>query len=362
ADATPEAVEAPIPLLAAAETSEAAAAEAAAIPSLDAKVVPDATQELTHKEATAGDVLLQIAREEEEDIQRSRKNYSEKIRGGFVVYCPMGCRIRVQERHRGRAGKCPKCEAVFFVPRKRAKPKAVASADAPEGAVAAAAPVEKWRSYLSEIHLHNVVPQNLRIKPDSLLKDFQPVDVVFSEDGLLLVTLVASAGFLNANLKKKPAIRTSVQEHLKTVGAVDGLPAASSRLIAKEALSQLAVAQPSPADVESLFGNIPVFGMGRIAVRLPRLADDPATQYLSFTLSEFRSFAQALESVCGLPGLGADTEIPLTETYNTVACHYSEAPVRELLGMDYYQKDPEIKLKVAGWRCQGCALVVSEDS
>jgi len=360
---TVEESEPSIPTLAAPAATETVAGEASVIPSLDKAPVAAKAPELTHKEASAGDVLLQIARAEEEDIQRSRKTYSEKLRGGFVVFCPRGCRIRVQDRHRGKAGKCPKCEAVFFVPRQRAKPKIAPESDAPEGgATTTAAPAEKWRGYLSDLHLHNVVPQKLRIKPDSLLNDFQQVDVVFSADGMLVLTLVAAAGFLGANLKKKPGLRTSIQEHLQSVGTLEGLPAAQSRMIPKDALAQLSVAQPSPADVESMFGNIPVFGLGRIAVRLPRVADDPGTQYLSFALSEFRAFAAALESVCGVSGLGANTEIPLSEAYNTLACHYSESPVRELLAVDYYQKDPQITLKTAGWRCQGCGLVVSEDS
>lgn len=357
-----EGVEPPIPILAVQASRETLTEEAPVIPSLEKTSVVDKQPELTHKEASAGDVLLQIAREEEDDIQRSRKTYSEKLRGGFVVFCPRGCRIRVQERHRGKAGKCPKCEAVFFVPRQRSKPKVVAEEDASPGVATAAAPVEKWRGYLSDLHLHNVIPQKLRIKPDSLLNDFQQVDIVFSEDGLLVLTLVTAAGFLGANLKKKPGIRTTIQEHLKNVGALEGLPAAQSRMISKDALSQLFVAQPAPADVESMFGNIPVFGTGRIAVRLPKVADDPGTQYLSFALSEFRAFAAALDSVCGVSGLGANTEIPMTEAYNKLACHYSESPVGELLAVDYYQKDPQIKLKTVGWRCQGCGLVVSEDS
>ncbi len=344
------------PLAVEAPASESPAASSKGSPA-DRKnaEIPD----VAHSEATGGDVLLEIARQEETDISRSRQKFKDKLQGTFVVYCPMGCRIRVQERHRGKAGKCPKCNSVFFVPRQ--KPKRVVKDEAASDA-AVPAVLEKWRGWQEDLHLHQVVPQKLRIKPDSLLNEFTMVDVAMSTEGLLLATLVTSPGFLGANLKKKPALRTGLQEHLKTVGTVDGAPVPQTRLIEPAALHQLVVAQPSPADVESLFGNIPVFGAGRIAVRLPRIADDPATQYLSFSLSEFRKFAANLADVCGVSGLGTDTEIPLTETYNTVACHYSEGPVRELLGLEYYQKDPALKLQVAGWRCGGCALVVSEDS
>lgn len=333
----------------------------AEIAPLEAPKRPAAPTEnaVAHSEATAGDVLLKIAQEEEVDIAQTKKNYSSKVRGGFIVYCPMGCRIRVQDRHRGKAGKCPKCGSVFFVPRTKPKPKVAAAA---EETAAPTAVVEKWRGWMDDVHLHHVLPQKLRIKPDSLLKEFVQVDLVASDEGLLLLTLVAAPGFMGANLKKKPAIRTAAQEHLKTVGGMDGLQVAQQRWYTVDVLAQLSIAQPSPADVESLFGNIPVFGTGRIAVRLPRLSDDPAIEYLSFTLGGFRQFAETLSTVCGISGLGTNTEIPLSETYNTIKCHYSDFPVQELLGVEYYQKDPSFSLQITGFRCGGCGLVVSEDS
>lgn len=352
----------PAPVIAESVASEAAAEAPVEIPALETSkrsTAPPADQ-VAHSEATAGDVLLKIAQEEEVDIAQTRKNYASKVRGGFIVFCPMGCRIRVQDRHRGKAGKCPKCGSVFFVPRTKPKPKAAEAA--PENATPAVAAVEKWRGWMEDVHLHSVLPQKLRIKPDSLLKEFVEVDLVASAEGLLLLTLVAAPGFMGANLKKKPAIRIAAQEHLRTVGSRDGLQVAQQRWYSAESLAQLSVAQPAPADVESLFGNIPVFGTGRIAVRLPRQGDDPAIEYLSFSLAGFRQFAATLSSVCGVDGLGTNTEIPLKEAYNTVKCHYSESPVQELLGVEYYQKDPAFKLQITGWRCGGCGLVVSEDS
>ncbi|MBI1347605.1 hypothetical protein GC163_15095 [bacterium] len=359
--AEPEVAEAPAPTVVypvVAVEPEAAPAEIPPLETPQRSVAPEENT-VAHSEATAGDVLLKIAQQEEVDIAQTKKNYASKVRGGFVVYCPMGCRIRVQDRHRGKAGKCPKCGSVFFVPRKQPKPKvdAVAAEAAP-----VAAAVEKWRGWTDDVHLHSVLPQKLRIKPDSLLKEFIQVDLVASAEGLLVMTLVAAPGFMGANLKKKPAIRAAAQEHLRTVGNIEGLQVAQQRWYPTEMLSQLSIAQPSPADVESLFGNIPVFGTGRIAVRLPRLSDGPAIEYLSFSLGGFRQFAEVLSSVCGVSGLGSNTEIPLSETYNTVKCHYSDFPVQELLGVEYYQKDPAFKLQITGWRCGGCGLVVSEDS
>jgi len=341
-----------------AEVAVPTALEATA-PSTDAKPASEA-EGISHSEATGGEALLDIAKAEELDIQQTRKQLREKVT--FVVFCPMGCRVRVQDRHRGRAGKCPKCGSTFFVP--KATPKSKAVTPAGEFATVAGDPgaVAKWRGWMEDVHLHAVVPQKLRIKADSLKNDFALVDLAFSSDGLLILTLVKAAGFMGANLKKKPAIRQAAQEYLKSDAKLDGLAVGAQRLIPTALLSQLGMGQPSPPDVESLFGNIPVFGAGRIAVRLPKTPDATQTDYLTFSLSEFRKFTQTLESVAGIAGFGGNTEVPVVDTYNTLKCHYSDVPVRELLGLEYYQKDPAFKLQITGWRCGGCSLVVSEDA
>uniref|UniRef100_A0A7C2JWQ0 Uncharacterized protein n=1 Tax=Schlesneria paludicola TaxID=360056 RepID=A0A7C2JWQ0_9PLAN len=356
------------PVLEGAETGTDSAADRAPPPAA-AAAPPPATMpteapsaEVAHSEATGGEVLLSIAKAEEQDIQQVRKQLREK--GTFVVYCPMGCRVRVQERHRGKAGKCPKCGSTFFVPKVAPKPKQdVAPAESQIVATAADPNAfGKWRGWMEDVCLHTVVPQKLRIKADSLKNDFQLVDVAFSDEGLLLLTLVKTPGFLGSNLKKKPSVRQAAQEHLKSGGKLESLAVAAQRLIPASALSQMGMGQPSPPDVESLFGNIPVFGAGRIAVRLPKSPDATQTDYLTFSLSQFRKFSQALEAVLGMSDFGGNTEVPLTDSYNTLKCHYSDVPVRELLGVEYYQKDPGFKLQVAGWRCSGCGLVVSEDA
>jgi hypothetical protein len=353
-DASPPALAAP------AEAEAAAPIPDVTKPAGESKKLPDAP-EVSHSEATGGDALLNIAQEEEQDIQQSKKQFRSK--STIVVYCPMGCRVRVQERHRGRAGKCPKCGSTFFVPKATSKTKTnpeipVFTGANPTDSNAAG----KWRGWMDDVHVHTVVPQKLRIKADSLKNEFALVDLAFSDQGLVLLTLVKAAGFMGANLKKKPAIRQAAQEHLRTAGKVDGLAVGAQRLIPIESLSQLAMGQPSPPDVESMFGNIPVFGVGRIAIRLPKTADATQTDYLSFSLSEFRKFVESLESVTGVAGLGKNTEVPLTDTYNTLKCHYSDVPVKELLGLEYYQQDPGFKLQISGWRCGGCSLVVSEDA
>jgi hypothetical protein len=347
-----------IPLL---SNSEPEPEAAAPIMSLDNDA--PAADPKAKKELSPEDELLKIAADEEAEITRVRKGLRSK--DSFVVFCPQGHRIRVREKFRGKTGKCPKCESVFVVPQKQG-PKAKKKTDAEVSTVGNAAvtgPVGRYLRWLDDVHLHTVVPEKLKIKADSLLNEFQAVDLGFNPGEILVVTLVAAGGLFGGAAKKKPAARTAMLEYFaKGEASPDGLTVAAKRLIPRDAFPQLVLAQPVPVGTESLFGNIPVFGAGRIAVRLPRAADDKTTQYLSFSLSEFRAFAMALQTICGIEAFGANTEIPLTDHYETFKCHYSEAPVRSLQQLDYYQKDPSLKLEISGWKCGMCGLIVSEEA
>ena len=322
----------------------------------------DAPAEAVAPKQAAEDDLLKIAADEEAEIQRMRKGI--KTKDTFVVFCPQGHRIRVRERFRGKSGKCPKCASAFIVPQKSAV-KAKKRTDVEIGTVsgAAAAPSGRYAQWLDDVHLHQVVPEKLKIKADSLLNDFQSVDIGFSSSEIIVVTLAAAGGLFGGGAKKKAAVRTAMLEYFANPSAPpEGLAVAAKRVIPAESFGQLVLAQPVPVDVESMFGSIPIFGSGRIAVRLPRTPDDKGTQYLSFSLSEFRAFSMALQTVCGIEAFGANSEIPLTESYETFKCHYGETDVRSLQQLVYYEKDPNVKLAISGWKCSGCGLIVGEEA
>ena len=307
------------------------------------------------------DELLKIAADEEAEISQVRRGLKSK--DAFVVFCPQGHRIRVRERYRGKSGKCPKCSAVFIVPQKSSpqpKKKTDVEINTVDGSAVGAA--GRYAFWLDDVHLHLVVTEKLKIKADSLLNGFQTVDLGFGSSEILVATLVAAGGLFGGGDKKKAAARSAMLEYFANPSATpDGLTVATKRLIPAEAFSQLVLVQPVPDGVESMFGNIPIFGIGRIAVRLPR-SDDKSTQYLSFSLSEFRAFTWALQSVCGIEAFGSNSEVPLAEEYKTFKCHYGETPVRSLQHLEYYQKDPSLKLEVSGWKCSACGLIVGEEA
>ena len=76
---------------------------------------PPSKQEL---EELATDELLKIAAQEEQELKGIRKTFQSK--DSFLIRCPNGCQIRVKEKHRGRKGKCPRCQAEFVIPKKPA--------------------------------------------------------------------------------------------------------------------------------------------------------------------------------------------------------------------------------------------------
>jgi predicted Zn-ribbon and HTH transcriptional regulator len=331
-----------------ADSAEPAVQTSAAEPPVQAAEPPPSKQEV---ETAATEDLLKIADEEEKDIQKVRKTLRSK--DSFVIYCPQGCRIRVKERHRGRAGKCPRCQSEFVVPRKVAPKKADVAAAGSEPVLAS-----RYKKWLGDVRLHTVDPQKLRIKPDSLLNECVGVDVGFSPDDLLLATLVA--GKFGASPRKIPPVRQAMIEHFLKQGTVEQLNVPAKKIIPKEAFGQFNVAQPAPHGTESLFSDIPVFGTNRIAVRIPKSPDSPHPQYLSFCLSEFRAFVEGMQSVCGIEGFGTNTEVPMNEEYAAFKCSISGVPVKELTKLNYYVKDPGFKLEVTGWQCAACKTVISE--
>lgn len=310
------------------------------------------------------EALLSIAKQQETDVQKSRR---AKLGDGFVIFCPMGCKIRVQERHRGKIGRCPKCNATFVVPMAR---QTSVSGSMPPGAgenaiaVGAAAPAsaQKYGTWMQDIHLHKVAPEKLRIKADSLLKDFQEIDLAFDTAGLLMLSYPAGGGmFGGKDPKKKAAARTAAAEHLATKGTMEDLPASFKHEFARDAVSSVSLTQPAGPGTESLFGNILVFGAGRVAVRLPKF-DEKTTGYLSFSLSQFREFSRHLAEFYGIESFGSGAGIPMQDEYQETPCHFTKKPVKELKNLVWYDQDPSIKREISGYRCKLCQTVISENA
>jgi hypothetical protein len=329
---------------------------------------PESSTE-SHSVATGGDALLQIALEEELEIGKRRRQPKKKqAKGraitGFLVFCANGHRIEVQDRHRGKAGRCPRCKSLFIVPEKTRDTDgqaaaAAASADGTEQTQASG----RYSHWMKDVHLHTVNPEKLRLKAGSLEKEFQAVDVGFAKEDVLVATLPAAKGLFGMsgggkNDEARAALLTSLREETP----IDDIPVAQKRVLTAETLQQLAIDQPVIYEHESMFVGIPVFGAGRIAVRLPKADAKELPTFLSFDLSAFREFSKHLEQLYGIEEFGVAHEIPLVEEFTEQSCHYSEEKFQSIEKAEFYQADSESTVKLVGRKCEACGLVVSEDS
>ena len=357
---------------AAGETAPAAEGSAPPIPA-----VP-------HSVETGGDVLLDAALAEQREAEKRGRRGRRRVRrtavtavagDHFLVYCPNGHRVQVQERHRGRTGRCPNCKALFFVPlpdtnltlgQAGGQTNGDATAEA-AGQEAGAAPVPVgYTRWIIDVRLHRVNPAKLKLIPGSLEPEYQTVDLGASPENLLVAVVFSGGGPFRGmqEPKKKPATRQAMLDHLTAKKPLAELPVAKSYPLTAELLTQLKIVQPPVPGEESMFADIPVFGQGRIAVRVPA-ADTPAERAcLSFTLSQFRQLSLILSEVFGLSDYGKGTSIPLSDDFSESTCHYSEAVLRSLAPerLEFYRADPAMKLVVIGRRCKKCGLVISEDS
>ena len=363
--------------------SKAAAAKTTTAKTTAAETTDDAqgedTQDKTpHSEATGGDVLLQIALDEESEAGQPRMarrladDSQGPVKGKLRIYCPNGHRIDVSSEFRGRVGRCPKCKARYIVP--DVSGPAQAAGDQPDES-SAATPTEgqaesygsdqaigEYRHWTKDVHVHVVDPAKLKLKPGSLVNEFVPTDLGFASSGLLLATLQKKGGLFGSGGKKASDVRDAVLEYLRQASPLEDLPAAEHDQIPPEAIETIRVEQPNASPHESIFAGIPVFGEGRIAIRLPQREGETTLRFASFTLTEFRKFIDHLTETFGPAEFASASEIPLADAPETLACHYSEEEMQVLQQPEFYLADPQIETKLAGYRCQECGLVVSEDS
>ena len=83
--------------------------------------------------------------------------------------------------------------------------------------------------------------------------------------------------------------------------------------------------------------------------------------FVSFTLSEFRTFGALLQQHYGVKELGEIEGVPLTDKVTSFKCHYLDRPVRSLEVTAYHKADATMVLDISGRKCQACGLVVSEE-
>lgn len=307
-----------------------------------------------HSVATGGDVLLDIALKEEEEAEKRRKKREAKTQ-----------RRKKSKKKRAKdskPGSTPSPERLAAQKKALARQKAAKRKAAARKRKAQ----QKFGVWLADVPQHTINPQKLKLKPGSVEKQSVPVDVGCSAEGLIVVGLSSKPAItLFSKPKSDPQeTRKQVREHLESDKDRQELPAASHQFFEKESVDQIKVVQPVVYVHESMFAGIPIFGEGRVAVRLPQPAEEAKQQFLSFRLTEFRKFSQGLEKYFEVKDLGLLDGVPLTDPILDLECHYSDEPIKAIDpdAVKFYEADPNFKLELAGRRCENCELVISEDA
>jgi len=359
---------------AAKEDSDKPQAEESTADTSDSDQQGNDDQEAQEELATTGDALLDIAMKEEVEATSRRKarartksqGKGERVamKGFLFVYCPNGHQIQVEEKHRGQTGRCPRCRSFFHVPQLDWKMKKELEKQAEQDSQKES----RYSTWQVGAKLHQVDPTKLKLKPGSLQKEFQEVDLGYTSDSLLILTHGKQNAGLFAgekNKKKIDELRADVQEYLRLEKELLDLPVAGYREYSNEDMEKVQIVQPAAYIHESIFAGVPVFGEGLIAVRMPVTDQDKDVKdvlFVSFSLSEFRTFAAQAKELFGIDNLGQPEEIPLEDTTSKHKCHYSDRVIESIGTTEFHHADPNIQLEITGRKCQACGLFVSEES
>lgn len=332
-----------------------------------------------HSVATAGDVLLQVALQEEQEAARRGRGRRTAfdpvpVADGWMITCPCPARIRikVKEAHRGKTGKCPNpsCGSYFTVPADlptATETEATGDAAAPVAIGFAADPADKagpYTHWLRDVRLHVVKPAKAKRKPGGHEKDFRPADLGFSKSaGLVVMSLtVKPAGLLALSKKKPEQIREELLAELRADKPVDQLLCEVKASFEPNTLGKLIVEYPPAYEHESTFAGVPVFGEGRIAVKLPPAGAPDEQHFASLTLSQYQRFQELLDGLFEVQQFGLGCPIPREDDVVHLVCHYSDDPLTILRNPAFHLADPDTPLQPVGYRCESCGLIVSEAS
>ena len=326
----------------------------------------DESVEPPQEELSPEDALYAAALQEEAEAGKRPKNRRGRrelklASDAFLVYCPNGHKIVVRETHRGRLGRCPNCKQPFFVPTESV------TDDVPETAAQAGTlgseAIGLYSDWIRGARMNIINPAKLKLKDGSLVGTHDVIDIGFAPDhALVAVIFPGNTAFRSmVEAKKTDANRAELRSHLAASGGLDQAPCKLIR-VTPDQFPQMRIVQPPIPGDETIFAGIPVFGPGRVAIRFPTADGASERGYLSFTLSQFREFLAQAKLRFGVEAFSPVPVVPLEDEYEVLTCHYSDTPIHALKHLEFYQQDPATPLQLLGWKCEGCGLIVSEDS
>lgn len=303
------------------------------------------------------DGLLNIAKQDERESsrrksQRRRKNKANRV----LIPCSCGAWMRVREHQMGKTVRCRKCSRMLPVPQLLKKK----TEGEPEK-------VDVNLPWMMDVDYVTVDPGNLRLKAGSVAGNAAPVDVILSQDGIAICTLLgkSKAGLFGSKGKAAGGAdekRESIKAFLAGAGSISGAPSEKTVFVPADKISELLVAQPVKHAHESMFAGVPVFGEGRIAVRVPAAGKGTEQEFLSMGLTDFRFFASQLERLFDVADFGKDQGVPQEDKRSASKCHYTGMILNALTDTEYLEVDRHVEMTLLGRTCGACGISVSEET
>jgi len=326
-------------------STEAPGTTGPAKPAADDKPAPDLD----------ADDLLSIAKQDEKETQKRKRNRRRKDQARSVlVPCTCGAWMRVRDHQMGKVVRCRKCGAGLNVPQLLKKK----ADDKPEKK-------DVKLPWMKDCDHVTVDPGNLRLKAGSVAGNAAPVDVVLSENGIAIFTLSAKAKgslFSKGKTESTDDRRAAILEYLKSGGSIASAPSEKTIFVPADKVVDLLIVQPVEHAHESMFAGVPVFGEGRVAIRIPAENKSGEQEFLSFGLTDFRFFKTHLKRCFDVRDFGEKQGIPQDDKKSAHKCHYTGLILNALADTAYHEHDRHMELTLLGRKCGACGIAISEGS
>lgn len=321
---------------------------------------PVKKKEKTQKEPDPDDLFGLAMQDQRETKRKKREKIKESRKKRILLPCTScGGWIRVHEEQSGRTVRCGQCKTRLVVPVMKKKEKAA------DGDKQVSGP-KITVTWFDDIQMHVVIPTDVVLKPGSLQKTFETVDVGFHESGLHLVKLAppAKKSLFGKAADGPPATeeqREQIRSHIGTSGEFSDIPFGELQSVAAEQIPNIRLVQPVVEAHASMFAGVPVFGEGRIGVYLPLQLEENKQAFLSLPLSQYRKIAEPLKTLFGHSVGAEENGVPAAEEVESLICAISEEKFPSVKDVVYYENDAAFELEVSGFVCVTCGAAVSEE-
>lgn len=312
-----------------------------------------------------------LKRRQQEEKRQTAKVLRVNPDGTIVVGPACQClAIVVQPAHFGKLMRCPKCHEKFRVPSPRPSAKVVKTKQEESAKKEEEKKKDQFLSvheqageylwWLEDVRLHVFNLEKTKPVAGVVEKKYFPVDIGFSNDHVLIASLATKPGHVGKGDKKIAAIRKKMKDALK-----EEKPLAEQKEIAADeksigSLAQFELIFPAAHPESAILEGQPIFGEGRIGIKVPKEVDESEVACLSMTLSQYREFCRLLAEFYGYAAFTIGSTIPFFNQTQEVDCQVSKEKFEFLNQLEYYQADDSFDLQLIGWECESCHTHITE--